>query len=58
MVGADGCSVRAHVEGEDHAAQDTSVETVVGHAPIVYEVRPRKDHRGAGQKNGHGEITT
>ena len=46
MVGADGCSVRAHVEGEDHAAQDTSVETVVGYAPIVYEVRPRKDHRG------------
>ena len=24
----------------------------------VCEVRPRKDHRGAGQKKGHGEITT
>jgi hypothetical protein len=24
----------------------------------IYEVRPRRDHRGAGQKNGHGEITT
>ena len=24
----------------------------------IYEVRPRKDHRGAGQKNGQVEITT
>jgi hypothetical protein len=24
----------------------------------VYEVRPRTDHRGAGQKNGYGEITS
>jgi hypothetical protein len=28
------------------------------HAVIsVYEIRFRKDHRGAGQKNRHGEIT-